>query len=156
MAEEDAAARTGSSSVSFAAPAWLRDLGLTSWFVLGFFVLLAAGAWLLGEAATIVTPFVAAMIVATVTVPLVGGLHRHRVPRAAGAALILLGLIGIATVIAILVIGGITGQRDEIAKQANAAAAHAQTWLENLGVDQSGASGASDGVKSDVPTIIAT
>jgi predicted PurR-regulated permease PerM len=156
MTQEDEAARTDPASVSFAPPAWLRDLGLTSWFLLGFLALLAAAVWVLGTAATIVTPFVAATIVATVTVPFVTGLQRRRVPRAAGAALILLALAAIAVVVVVVVVGGISGQRDQIATEANAAAAHGQAWLKSLGVDQSGASGASDAVKSDVPQIIST
>ena len=55
-----------------------------------------------------------------------------------------------------LVIGGITGQRAEISENANAAAAHGEAWLKSLGVDQSGASGASASAKNDVPKIIAT
>ncbi len=141
---------------TFAAPGWLRDLGLTSWFLIGCFALLAGAAWVLGTAATIVGPVVVAMIIATVSIPLVGWLHQHRVPRAAGAAIVLLGLVVIAAVIVVLVIGGITGQRAEIGENANAAAAHGEAWLKSLGVDQSGASGASASAKNDVPKIIAT
>ncbi len=141
---------------AFAAPPWLRDLGLTSWFLIGCFGLLAGVAWVLGTAATIVGPVVIAMIIATVSMPLVGAMHRHRVPRAAGAAIVLLGLVVIAGFILVLVIGGITGQRAEISENANAAAAHGESWLKSLGVDQSGASGASASVKNDVPKIIAT
>jgi predicted PurR-regulated permease PerM len=97
-----------------------------------------------------------AMIIATVSMPLVGGMHRHRVPRAAGAAIVLLGLVVVAAFILVLVIGGITAQRAEITESANAAASHAESWLKSLGVDQSGASGASASVKSDVPKIIST
>ncbi len=141
---------------TFAAPPWLRDLGLTSWFLIGCFALLAGVAWVLGTAATIVGPVVVAMIIATVSMPLVGAMHRHRVPRTAGAAIVLLGLVVIAAVIVVLVIGGITGQRAEISENATAAAAHGEAWLKSIGVDQSGASGASASVKSDVPKIVST
>lgn len=156
MSEEDATARSGEPAVSFAAPAWLRDLGLTSWFLVGFFVLLAGATWLLGTASTIVAPLVGASIVATVTMPLVGGLQNHRVPRAAGAALVLVLLAVIAILVVVVVIGGITSQQGDIAKEANGALAHAQSWLKSAGVDQSGSSSASESVKSDVPKIIST
>ena len=45
-------------------------------------------------------------------------LQRHRVPRAAGAALVLLALLVIAIVIALVVIGGITAQSAEISQHA--------------------------------------
>lgn len=148
--------RPEATSVSFAAPGWLRDLGRTSWFLVGFLALLAAVAWLLAAAFTIVGPLVAATIIATVTVPSVARLQRHRVPRAAGAALVLVALAAIAGVIVVLVIGGITSQHDAIAKESGKAVNHLESWLKSLGVDQSGASGASSSVKSDAPTVIAT
>ena len=69
MATEDTNAGAGSTTVSFAAPGWLRDLGLSSWFLLGCLALIASVVWLLAEAFTIVGPLIAAMIVATVTFP---------------------------------------------------------------------------------------
>jgi predicted PurR-regulated permease PerM len=141
---------------TFAAPPWLRDLGLTSWFLIGCFALLAGLAWVLGTAETIVGPVIIAMIIATVSIPIVGWLHGHRVPRAAGAALVLVGLGVVAAFIVVLVIGGITAQRAEISQNANAAVAHGQSWLKSLGVDQSGASGASASVKNDIPKILGT
>jgi putative heme transporter len=153
---EDSNGRSGPASVSFAAPAWLRELGLTSWFLIGCLALIAAVVWLLAATFTIVGPLVAATIIATVTVPSVNTLQRHRVPRAAGAALVLLALIVVAGVIVVLVIGGITSQRDEIAKEASAAVAHGQSWLKSAGVDQSGSSGAAASVSSAAPKIVAT
>src|SRR6187200_693535 len=59
----------------FSAPMWLRDLGLV---------------WLLGLTSTITVPVVLGAILATVAGPLVTALQRHGVPRAAGAAIVLL------------------------------------------------------------------
>jgi predicted PurR-regulated permease PerM len=110
---------------------------------------------LLAETYTIVGPVVAAMIVATVAMPVVARLSQH-MPRAAAAAIVLLGLVAIGVFVVVIVIAGITGQDGEIAKNANAAADKAQSWLQSAGVDQSGASSASSAVKSDVPDIIST
>jgi len=156
MATEDTGPPPVSTTVSFSAPAWLRDLGLTSWFLIGCLALVAAVVWLLAAAFTIVGPLVAASIIATVCVPGVNRLQRHRVPRVAGAALVLLALAAIAGVIVLLVIGGITSQGDQISKEASAAAAHGQSWLESAGVNQSGAAGASESVSTNVPKAIAT
>ncbi len=156
MSTDDSNTGAGRATASFAAPAWLRDLGLTSWFLIGCLALVAAVTWLLAAAFTIVGPLVAATIVATVTMPGVSRLQRHRVPRPAGAALVLLALIVVAGAIVVLVIGGITSQRSDISTQASAAVAHGQSWLESAGVDQSGASGASASLQSDAPKVIAT
>ena len=146
----------GPTTVSFSAPAWLRDLGLTSWFLIGCLALVASVVWLLAAAFTIVGPLVAASIIATVCVPAVSRLQGHRVPRVAGAALVLLAVAAIAGVIVVLVIGGITSQGDEISKEASAAAAHGQSWLKSAGINQSGAAGASASVSTAVPKAIAT
>jgi predicted PurR-regulated permease PerM len=142
-------------STAFSPPRWLRDLGRASWLLVGVFALLAGLIWLLAETYTIVGPVVAAMIVATVAMPLVARLSQH-MPRAAAAGVVLLSLVAIGVFIVILVIGGITGQEGDIAKNANAAADKAQSWLQSVGVDQSGASSANSTVKSDVPDIIST
>jgi putative heme transporter len=75
-------------------------------------------------------------------------------PRAAAAAVVLLGLVAIGVFVVVIVISGITGQEGEISKHASAAADKAQGWLTSAGVDQSGASSAESSVKSDVPSII--
>src|SRR3954447_21602056 len=76
----------------FAPPSWLRDLGLMSWLLVGVAVLLATAVALLSLTETIVIPVVAATIIAAVASPLVRALERRGVPRAAGAALVFLGL----------------------------------------------------------------
>ena len=139
---------------TFAAPAWLQDLGRTSWLLVGFFALVAGIAWLVGATATIVGPVVGATIIATVTTPLVAALHRHRVPRAAGAAIVLLGLLAIAVVIALVVIGGITAQSAQISQNANDALDHLESWAKSVGVDPSGTSGAKKSLQADVPAFL--
>ena len=153
--ELDAEQARGLTS-TFAAPGWLQDLGRTSWLLVGLFVLLAGIAWVLGTASTIVGPVVAASIVATVAMPLVGILTRHHLPRAAGAAVVLLLLAAIAALLVVVVIAGITGQHAAISEDAGAAAIRIKEWLKSLGVSQSGASGATASLETDVPKIIST
>src|SRR3982751_2147727 len=93
-------------STVFAAPRWLRDLGRTSWLLVGLFLLVAGVVWLLGATETILGPVVAGTIIATVAMPLVGTLARH-MPRGLAAALVLLGVVAIGVLVAALVIGGI-------------------------------------------------
>jgi putative heme transporter len=143
-------------SAVFSAPRWLRDLGVASWLLVGVAALLVGVTWILGLTSTIVEPVLVGLVVATVASPAVSWLQQRRVPRALGALLVLLAVIALATVIALLVVGGIRGQSDAIASQANAGADKFQAWLEDLGVNQSGASAASNDVKSSTSDIIST
>jgi predicted PurR-regulated permease PerM len=152
---ELAAGEAGELASAFAAPRWLRDLGRTSWLLVGFFALMAGVFWLLGTTNTIVGPVVAGTIVATVAMPVVGVLGRH-VPRAAAAGIVLLGLAAIGAFVLVIVIGGITSQRSSISEHATAAADKAEGWLNDLGVDESGSSSAKSHVEQDVPKIIST
>jgi putative heme transporter len=149
------AAEAGELASAFAAPRWLRDVGRTSWLLVGFLLLMAGLVWLLGATNTIVGPVVAGTIVATVAMPTVGVLARH-MPRTAAAGVVLLGLAAIAAFVLVIVIGGITSQRSSISEHATQAADKAEGWLKDLGVDESGASGAKSSVEQDVPKIIST
>jgi predicted PurR-regulated permease PerM len=154
-AEQIGTAQLQELATVFGAPRWLRDLGRTSWLLVGLFALIAGLIWLLGATHTIVGPVVAASIVATVAMPIVAVLARH-MPRAAAAAIVLLGLVAIALLVVVLVIAGLVGQRDEISSTASAAADKAQSWLKSVGVDESGAASAKSKVNAEVPNIIST
>jgi predicted PurR-regulated permease PerM len=117
----------------FSAPMWLRDLGLLAWFLVGVAVLLVGLVWLLGLTSTIIVPVTLGAILATVAGPLVTTLQRHRVPRAAGAALVLLLLLAIAVVIALLVFGGIYEQSSEIKASASQAVDKIAGWFNDAG-----------------------
>jgi predicted PurR-regulated permease PerM len=145
----------GELATMFAAPRWLRDLGRTSWLLVGFFLLVVGVTWLLGATYTIVGPVVAGTIVATVAMPIVGVLSRH-MPRAAAAGLVLLGLAAIGAFVLVIVIGGITSQKGSISEHATAAADKAEGWLNDLGIDESGSSSAKSSVEADTPKIIST
>lgn len=137
-------------SAVFSAPRWLRDLGLASWLLVGVAALLFGLVWLVGATAAITQPVLAAFVVACVASPLVHWLRRRGLPRAAGAALVLLGIIAIALLVLVLVIGGITSQSDEIGSTAGGAADRVQDWLTDAGVEGSGAGSATDTAKSDI------
>jgi putative heme transporter len=142
-------------STAFTPPRWLQDLGRSAWLVVGAVALLVGLVWLLGTTSTIVGPVVLATIIATVAMPLVAALDRH-MPRAAAAAIVLVGLVGLALLVVFLVIGGITSQTQELSKQATSAADKAQSWLEGVGMSTSSAAGAKSAVEADVPKILST
>ena len=140
---------------SFGTPRWLRDLGRSSWLLVGLLLLVVGLIWLLAETYTIVGPMVCALIVSVVAMPLVQWLDRH-MPRALAAALVLLAIAAVAVVIAVIVVAGITGQSAELSARAAAGADRLQSWLKSLGVDSSSASGATSTAKKAAPQIIST
>jgi putative heme transporter len=141
-------------STVFAPPRWLEDVGRSSWLFVGAFALLAGVMWFMAATYTIVGPVVVGTVVATVTMPLVSGMQRHRIPRAAGAAVVLLGIVAIAVAVLILVLAGIKDQGSEISSAASAASAKAQSWLESAGVNSSSAADANSSVSTAVPNAL--
>lgn len=130
----------------FSAPMWLRDLGLLAWFLVGVAILLVGMTWLVALTSTITIPVVLGAILATVAGPLVTKMQRHRIPRAAGAAIVLLGLVAIAVVITLMVFGGLYEQSDEIKASASEAVDKVEGWMNDAGAG--GTSDTSDQVKS--------
>jgi putative heme transporter len=135
----------------FAPPRWLEDIGRSSWLFVGAFALLAGVMWFLAATYTIVGPVVVGTVIATVTMPLVSGMQRHRIPRVAGAGIVLLGIVAIAVAVLILVLAGIKDQSSEISAAASSGASKAQSWLESAGVNSSSAGDANSSVSSAVP-----
>lgn len=142
-------------SSTFAAPRWLRDLGRTSWLLVGVLLVLVGLAWLLGTTYTITAPVVGAMIVAAVTSPLVARLTRH-MPRALATVLVLLGILVAAVAMFLLVIGGITSQHAAISEHASDGVTKLESWAQSLGVDKAGTESAGNQLKQDVPAMIST
>jgi predicted PurR-regulated permease PerM len=140
-------------SSTFAAPRWLRDLGRTSWLLVGLLAVLVGLAWLLGTTYTITGPVIAATIVAAVASPLVARLARH-MPRALATVVVLLGLLAVTVAIILLVIGGITSQHAAIAAHSDEGVTKLESWATSLGVSKSGASSAGNQLKQDVPAMI--
>jgi putative heme transporter len=122
-------------SVQAASPTWLRNLGFSSWLLVGFVLIIIGVIWLLGQTSTIVMPVIVAGVLGAVAGPLVGWLEGHRVPRAGGAILVLLGLVAIGVLIFCMVFGGISDNSGEISTKANQSLDKIQGWLGDLGID---------------------
>jgi predicted PurR-regulated permease PerM len=140
---------------AFRTPSWLRDVGRSSWLLVGLLLVLVGLIWLLAETYTIVGPMVCALIVAVVAMPLVRMLDRH-MPRVLAAALVLLALAALAVVVVIIVVAGITGQSAELSAQAAAGVDRLQGWLKSVGVDSSSAAGTAATVKKAAPAMVST
>jgi predicted PurR-regulated permease PerM len=126
----------------FAAPNWLRDLGLMSWLLVGVAGMLVGAIWLLSLTQTIVIPVLTAGILSSVLAPLVRRLKHLGVPRGAGTAIVLLGMVLAGAALAWLVIRGITAQSSDINSQLQGAATKAESWLKDLGVNSQTAANA--------------
>ena len=134
----------------FSAPMWLRDLGLLAWFLVGVALLLVGLTWLLGLTSTITMPVIVGAILATVAGPLVTKMQQHRIPRPAGAALVLLGLIALGIVIFLMVVGGLVEQSSEIKRSLNEAVDKIQGWVNDTGAN--GTSGVTESAKTGTTT----
>ena len=138
----------GELSGIFTVPQWLRDVGLMAWLLVGVAVLLVGMIWLLGLTQVIVAPVITAAVVAAVASPLVRWLNDHRVPRPLAAALLLLGIIVLATGVTVVVVTGITGQGDNVSGHLNQAKDTISGWLQDIGMDPSKADAAKEHASS--------
>jgi predicted PurR-regulated permease PerM len=136
----------------FAAPRWLRDLGFTAWLLLGVVLLLVGLVWLLTLTQVIVVPVIIAGVVAAVTEPVVSRLHRRRLPRALGSALVLLAIVAVGALATYLILTGIGSESSAISDHLTAAAAKIEGWLEDLGVSDGKAQDANHEISSGAST----
>jgi putative heme transporter len=134
----------------FAAPGWLRDIGITSWLLLGAALLLIGMVWLASLTQTIVAPVITAAVVAAVASPLVARMNRRRIPRSIAAIIIMLGLIAVGVGLFLLVVGGITAEASSIGDQLSDARTTLQGWLEDIGIDPATAAEANENASASI------
>jgi putative heme transporter len=133
----------------FAAPGWLRDMGVTAWLLVGVIALLAGTVALLSLIDTIVVPVITATILAAVLAPVVERLAR-RMPRAAATVIVFVALLLAGGALGVLVLAGIVGEGESLESGLQQAVDKIQGWLQDAGVGASTASNAADGASSGV------
>jgi predicted PurR-regulated permease PerM len=150
--EEKASLRMppGGLADAFVAPRWLREAGGSAWLLVGLTLLLVGAVWLASLTYTIVGPLIAATVVAAVAAPVVRWLQRHRIPRGAGAALILLAMIALVVLIAVVVMAGIASESAALSGHLTEAKNTLEGWVKALGVDDATA----QSVKKDLSTSV--
>jgi predicted PurR-regulated permease PerM len=134
----------------FVAPPWLRDAGLVAWLIVGIVLVLIGAIWLRALTNTIVVPLIVAALIASVAGPAVDWMQRRGVPRAGGTALVLLAVVIAGVAIAVLVIGGITGQSGDISEHLKSATNKVAGGLKDLGVRDSTSDNAAGDASSSV------
>ena len=138
----------------FATPGWLRDVGFTAWLLVGVALFLAGAVWLASITYVIVGPVITAAVIASVFTPLVSWLQRHRVPRVAGAILVLLLLVVLGVLVVWLVLSGITSETDGLREHLGGATDKIEGWLDDAGVDPTTANDAAkDASKSATESV---
>ncbi len=148
--EEAIVIEPGALSRLFAAPKWMRDLGFTSWLLVGAAAALIGAIWLLSLTQTIVMPLITAGIVAAVTGPAVDWLGARRVPRAAGAALVFLAILVVGALIGWLILAGIASQAESLSSGLRDGAREIEGWVTGLGVAEATAARANGGADAGV------
>jgi predicted PurR-regulated permease PerM len=124
----------GALSGIFAAPKWMRDLGFSSWLLVGAGAALAGAIWLLAQTQSIVMPVITAGIIASVASPLVDWLRRHSIPRGVGAGLVFLLIVAVGAAVGLIVLTGIAGQADSISERLREGANEIESLARDLGV----------------------
>jgi putative heme transporter len=138
----------GELSGIFSVPDWLRNVGLMAWLLVGVAVFLVGMVWLLGLTQVIVVPVITAAVIAAVASPLVRWLHRNRVPRPLGAALVLVGITGIGIGVTVTIVAGITGEASTVTGHLDDAKNTITGWLQDIGMDPSKAGDATQHASS--------
>jgi predicted PurR-regulated permease PerM len=114
------------------APDWLSRFGVTSWLVVGVLVVAGAALSAVGTLGSLLTPLVAALILAVLFQPVVTVLANRGVPRTLAALaamlLVLVMLVGLLWV----VIGGFVQWVPEIGDQLSAGWHAIRDWLVSL------------------------
>ena len=95
----------------------LRELGLTSWALLGILLLIAATLWILGRLQILLAPLVLAWVLVHLLDPMVERLHTRKVPRLLGALLAYVLVGGLITLLGLLVIPSITSQVSQLGSE---------------------------------------
>jgi predicted PurR-regulated permease PerM len=134
----------------FAAPGWLRDLGIAAWLLVGVAAALAGAVWLLALTQTIVVPVIVGAIIASVSSPIVGWLERRGAPRAVGTVLVFLTLVALGIAIGVMILSGISDQSGSITGYLQGAAGKIAGWLKDAGVDPSSADKANADVSASL------
>jgi predicted PurR-regulated permease PerM len=117
-------------------PRWIVTSGLTGWLLLGLAGVAAVVLWVMAYVSALVTPFLAAVVMAILFSPVVDAMQRRRVPRLLGATIVLLGVLAFTVVFVWVIVRGIVDQAPQIATQLKSALDALTNWLTELGISR--------------------
>jgi predicted PurR-regulated permease PerM len=162
---KNAAAATGDTYIAldraaidevFVAPKWLRDVGLSSWFIVGAALVLCALIGLLALTATIVVPVILAAVIAAVASPVVGWMSARGLPRGAATIIFVVLLLLFAAFFIYAVLAGIVNQADSSSNELKHASDSITAWLSQHGIDPKAAKDAQSGAEQSATQSVKT
>lgn len=118
-------------------PMWERFAvaGRVAWSLLGVAAALALLFWIAWQFRVVFPPLVLAGAIVFLLNPIVTGMQRKAIPRAAGTGLSYLGFIGVLVLLGFLVAPLVSTQADELAEQWPELRADMEDWLDDLSQD---------------------
>ena len=133
-------------------PGWLRRWGVGAWLVVGMVLVIVGAVWVLALTKSIVGPLIFGAVVGAVAGVLVDRMENRGVPRAAGAGIVMLGLVLVGVLVVGLVLGGITSQASHVNGELSDALDKVQAWAsDHFGVTS--AQDAAQDIKKVVPDL---
>ena len=124
--------RDGLKSTMSDAPSWLRRFGIYGWLLVGALAFFAVIVWLFAYTSGVTIPLVIAAVLGALFAPQVAWMEHRGVPRAAGAGLVLLFLLGCAVLSIWVTVNGVVQQGEEIVKQVGAGLDSLTAWLRSF------------------------
>ena len=124
-----------SESSPLVASTALARWGRASWLLIGILLVASIIYSALAAISGLVVPLVIAVVIGMLAAPLVDPLERRRLPRPAGAVLVLLGILVAVIGSGVIAVNGVIDQGDEITRQLTAGLGQIDAWLEDLDVD---------------------
>jgi predicted PurR-regulated permease PerM len=121
----------------FAAPQWVRDVGMWSWIVVGVLIVLIALFAAAAATMLIVLAALFAVLLGGTFLPWVDWLHGHHVPRWLGALLVVVFLVLLAVFIGLVILYGLVNQLPVIEENLQSAIDSISNALSSTSVDQS-------------------
>ncbi|MFK8023527.1 MAG: AI-2E family transporter [Ilumatobacter sp.] len=115
--------------------------GRASWLLIGIIAVASIGYSALAAMSGLVAPLVVAIVIGMLAAPLVDILERRRVPRPAGALLVMLAIVVAVLGSVVLAVNGAIDQGDEISRQLTAGLDSIDGWLDDLDLDTELAAG---------------
>jgi len=108
----------------------LRRAGQVSWSVVGVVVLLALVALVVWTVRVILPPLILAGTIVFLLNPVVTRLQRHHIPRAAGAGITYLAVVGVVVLAGLLVVPLAGAQARDLSRQWPEIQANAERWVD--------------------------
>jgi putative heme transporter len=144
-AQSDAATGAARPNLS-----WVPKVGIGAWSFVGVVAATTIIVAALSAVSEIALPLTFAAVLAVVFQPMVERLEHHRLKASYAAGLIVIGLLGLMTVVVVAAVRGVAEQTDQISASVNAAIAEAS---DSLNVDQEHLESARESIQSAAPTI---